>query len=157
MQRFPDLYLIVLLSTLGFNMLSNSRGSTSFLEIIGTSMFQLGGENSTQSLGVFIMLMVSWIVGSILLSSKSTFHRSVNNPKNELKFWQSLAIVFGISLIGTFIYWGFHAGYMGTLAEATVNTIDGVINQVIQTEKLLTVYYVLLRGVNLWICIFLSN
>ena len=61
----------LILATLGFNYVTNSNHSTSFIEILLTSLTRLEKNDNGIFLGVIVLLLVTWLVGTLLYAAES--------------------------------------------------------------------------------------
>jgi tetratricopeptide (TPR) repeat protein/O-antigen ligase len=148
--RFPQLrdafiygfILSILLTTIGFNMFSNSLGSSSFYEIIWNSLTKAGKGYSSSSYGVLIMAAVTWLVAAFVFASETvmTTNQDIQSKKSHL--WNSVFVILGISLFISLIFWFIHSSYMASLAETSANSLNAILHQVKKSEGLLTNYYV---------------
>jgi tetratricopeptide (TPR) repeat protein len=136
--------LSVLLTTIGFNMLSNSFGSTNNFEIIWNSITRAGKGYSASSFGVLIMVVVTWVTATLVFASETVSNSEPGDTDKNSQLWKSILVIMGISFLFSLIFWVIHASYMASLAGNSANSLDSIMRQVEKSERLLTNYYIYL-------------
>jgi len=129
------LVIAILVSTLGYNFLTNSTGLTSIFSIIWTSITQLPNRNWAFSSGVLGLILTTWVAMAVVLTSENTM------DKPGSSWLKSFGITFGISAALALLYWIWHAGSLASIASNTASNLDGVLKQVGRYEGLLGKYY----------------
>jgi tetratricopeptide (TPR) repeat protein len=126
----------VILSTLGFDYISNMQGSSSATSILWNSFTRLRGTDSNLSFGILALILTTWIVASIVFTAE---RQTVNAYSDGVKM---LATISGISIVLGLFFWIWHAGALASLATTTSNDLSGILQQIGRYEGLLTRFYI---------------
>jgi hypothetical protein len=136
--------IAILLSTLAYDMISNAQGAKSAFDILWNSIVRLRNSSLENSYGVLVLLLVSWLTAAVIMTSETI----ISLEEKAGQYAQNWGKVFGtILLISSslaVIFWVWHASGMAALARSTVNTLDGILRQVQNSEGILTKYYIYL-------------
>lgn len=124
--------LAIIMVTLGFNYISNEARSTSAFSIIGELI-------SSRYFGILLLLVSTWIIASVVISSESMINETSKGQTRGL--FLRIINILGLSGILTIIYYLWHAGHLANLASASVNSIEDLIIEVQHYENLLTNFY----------------
>jgi len=127
--------LSMVLVTLVFNFVSNSRGLSSVQAIFWNSLTQLPNRDFAASPGLFWMFLTTWLFMAIVMSAESS-------EREQIPWWKGLGIVLLGSLIPFALYAWVHANALASIATQSANTLDSVLQQVGRFEGLLTRFYV---------------
>jgi len=128
------LIISIVMVTLVFDFISNSRGSTSIPEIIWASLTRLPNRNYAFSPGLLFMFLTTWLFMSIVMG--------VEYVDRSLKsWWKGMGIILFGSLILFALYAIGHASALATIATQSANSLDSVLKQVGRFEGLLTRFY----------------
>lgn len=130
----------LLMTVMGYEYISNaSRASTAF-GLVWASLTQLardGGRN-----GIFPLVLTTWLVGAALVSSEFGSHFSQQTGISNREWLQSLVIGAGISIGIAVLFWLWHAAGLASLGREAARTIDDILRQVRDSEKILTTFYI---------------
>jgi tetratricopeptide (TPR) repeat protein len=126
----------IILATLGFDYLTNSSRTTNILKIISDSLTRLPNKENAMSLGILILIIITWIAGILLFATET-------GEKDENKIWVNKVWIMGaISAFIGALYWIFHAISLALLASASITTQSELLVQVNNIGSVLTKYYV---------------
>ncbi len=126
----------IVMVTLAYNYISNPRGSVSALEVVISAMSRLSNRNDAVSYGVLALVLTTWLMMAILLTSEANTSRKLSDWLRALGF--TLLISAGASLI----YWLWQAGSLAAIAGTTASNLEQVLEQVQRYENLLGFFYV---------------
>jgi O-antigen ligase len=126
----------IILATLGYDYVTNSIHSTSFVDIIINSLTHLANQDNRVSLGILLIVIIPSAVAGILLFATEIGDKSKNHP-----WMQSLGIITIISISIGILFWILHAVSLAVLASFTPINQNDVITQVNSIGSLLTKYY----------------
>jgi tetratricopeptide (TPR) repeat protein/O-antigen ligase len=134
------LVMALLLTTLGFEFVSNISRKTNALELVWasfTSPAKAGARN-----GVLPLLFTAWFIGALLLVSESI--QSLGEPvERALGTWlKMLGISLGVSLLIGSIFWFWNATGLISLGRVAAQTVNDILSQVISSEGILTTFYI---------------
>ena len=132
----PGLLITIVLITLGFDFVVNSRGLTSATGIIWAAFTRVPKLNDAISYGVLMMVLTSWLFMGIVFSTERS--------KEDNSLWKGIGLALGLSLAAGFIYWVWHAEGLASMARHSANTMEQVLAQVSRFEGLLSRFYVAL-------------
>lgn len=125
-----------ILATLGYDYLTNSSQSTSFISIIINSFTRLSNNNNAVSYGIFTLIFITWVAGSLLFASETA------DPDENHTWLRKLGIIGAISLLIGVIFWLIHSISLQVLAATTVQNEIELIAKVNNIGSLLTKYYI---------------
>jgi hypothetical protein len=127
----------IIIASLGYDYITNSIHSTSFIEILINSLTRLANQDNRVSFGVLLIVIIpSLIAGILLFASEAT-----NN--NDLRsLTQTIGIISGVSIFLGVLFWIFHAVSLASLASFVPVNQNDVISQVNSIGSLLTKYYI---------------
>ncbi|MBN1148421.1 MAG: O-antigen ligase family protein [Anaerolineales bacterium] len=137
------LIVAVLLTTLGFDLISNASRQGNASSIIKASLTYLPGEDRNSN-GVLALFLTSWLVGVLLLVSESVGNWLDVGQDYLATWWKMLATALGVSILLGLLFWLWHAGALAALTRAPGNSMEAVLDQVVHSEGLLTNYYIYL-------------
>ena len=125
----------IIIATLGFDYVTNSNHSKSFVAIVINSLTRLDNKDNAVSLGVLALIIITWIVGTLLFAAETDEHQ-------EMQTWlKTLGLMTVVSLVTGVFFWILHAISLATLASFTPTNQNDVITQVNSIGTLLTKYY----------------
>lgn len=125
----------IILVTLGFNYITNTGHNTSIISIILNSFSRLPNKDNAFSLGVLVLILMTWITGVLLFYVENEDDQPA---KIELRIVGYLAI---ISILIGVIYWLVHSLSLAILAGFKPTNQDDLLTQVNSIGSLLTKYY----------------
>jgi tetratricopeptide (TPR) repeat protein len=128
----------VILITLGYDFISNSRGGNTTIQVLVDSMVRLRNTSTSISYGVLAMILTSWLIASVVFASES------EHVQDDAAWVKNLVVILGSSLLLGMVYWLWHADGLASLARSTASTLDDVLVQIGRYESLLTKYYIFL-------------
>jgi tetratricopeptide (TPR) repeat protein/O-antigen ligase len=134
------LIMALLLTTLGFEFVSNVSRKTNALELVWasfTSPAKPGARN-----GVLPLLFTSWVIGVLLLVSESI--QSLDEPaERALQTWlKMIGTALGVSLLIAAVFWFWNASGLISLGRVAAQTVNDIISQVKSSEGILTTFYI---------------
>jgi tetratricopeptide (TPR) repeat protein len=125
----------IIIATLGFDFVTNSDQSKSFVTIIINSVTRLSNNNNAFSLGIFALIATTWIIGTLLFATETDNHQ-------EYRMWlKTFGVMTVTSLVIGVLFWILHSISLATLASFTPTNQDDLITQVNSIGSLLTKYY----------------
>ena len=145
----PGLLITIVLITLGFDFVANSRGLTSATGIIWAAFTRLPKLNDALSYGVLMMVLTSWLFTGIVFYTERS--------KEADALWNWIGIALGGSLAAGIIYWVWHAEGLASMARHSANTMEQVLAQVSRFEGLLSRFYVAIFVIVLVLAAILSE
>lgn len=125
----------MILVTLGFDYITNSNHSISFLNIIFDSLFKLGNKNDAFSLGVIALIGFTCAFGSLLYAVELEVLQDVRSWLKTVGSMAAIALFIGI------VFWLIHSISLGLLQSFVPKDQNDVITQVNNIGSLLTRYY----------------
>jgi tetratricopeptide (TPR) repeat protein len=137
------LIVAVLLTTLGFDFISNASREVTASKILRASLTFLPGPGRS-SYGVLALFITSWLVGVLLLVSEG-MDNLLDVTQDYLSIWVRMLVVALVTsaLLGL-IFWLWHAGALAALTRSPGNSLETILDQVVRSENLLTNYYIYL-------------
>jgi tetratricopeptide (TPR) repeat protein len=141
----------LILVTLGFDYITNSNHSTSFISIISNSMFRLPNKDNAFSMGIFALIGTAWLVGSLLYAAELEDSQDV---MSWLKVFGSMA---AIAFIIGLIFWLIQSISLGLLQTFIPKNPNDVITEVTRISSLLTRYYLYILLVIVLLAILLPD
>lgn len=128
----------VLVTTLGFNYITNVRGGDTAVDILLNSLVRLGGSGSSSSYGMLAMVLISWFVACLVLASENALYEETTD------WLKVLGGILGLSLLIASVFWLWHSSSLAALANVRAGTVQDVINLISRYEGLLARYYIYL-------------
>lgn len=129
----------LVLGTLGYLYISNASRSPSAAALIRESFTARAGSGS--AVGIFALVLTSWIAVSLLLVSEFLEHTRYEKQHATSVWLKMLATAVGLSLAVAGVYWFWHADLLAVLNRTTATNIQMVLEQVQRSEGLLARYY----------------
>ncbi len=126
----------IILATLGYDYVTNSTRTASFIGIIIDSFTRLPNKNNALSFGILSLIIITWVVGVMLFAAESADQTEKYNWHSKLWFLGLVSIATGV------LFWILQAISLAALASYSVTTIDELLTQVSNIGGLLTKYYV---------------
>jgi O-antigen ligase len=128
----------IILTTLGFDYITNASHSTSVISIIMNSLTKLVNKANVTSFGILSLIITSWLAGILLFSAEGEEH-------SEYKTWlKHLGLTATISAFIGLLFWLLHSISLAILAKFTPANQNDVLLQVNNISSLLTKYYLYL-------------
>jgi hypothetical protein len=128
----------ILITTMGFDYVTNSDHSKSFLTIIINSITRLNNKANAVSLGILALIATTWIISSLLFATETDDHQADHN------WLQTFTLMIFTSLVIGVLFWILHSISLATLASFTPANQNDVVTQVNSIGSLLTKYYLYL-------------
>jgi len=125
----------VIISTLGYDYITNSDHSRSVLVILVNSLTRLGNKDNAFSPGILALVLVTFIIGIFLLASENDDHQ------DHSSWLQSVGIMTLAGFAIGLFFWFLQAISLALLASFTPTSQNDVIAQVNNIGSLLTKYY----------------
>ena len=136
------------LSTLGYDYVTNSKRVLSTTEILWTSLTTLPNKDFQTSYGILALMVTLWLAAGVLFTAE-------NKAVNRENWLSALGLTLGISGGLGLVFWLIHAsGLAGVVRTAIIFqqqsggeiTLEGIIAQATKLEGLLTTYYFYIIG-----------
>jgi tetratricopeptide (TPR) repeat protein len=140
----------ILLTTLGFDLISNASRKSSAMGLIWASLTALPGSGSRSSPGILMLFLTAWLIGAALLVSESVrylpeiFSSTENAPDRTSTWLKMIGTALAVSLLLGLIFWLWHATSLVNLTRSPATNLQQVLAQVGSSEGLLTNFYVYL-------------
>ena len=128
----------LILTTLGYDFITNSARTTSIGKMISTSFTRLPNRDNALSYGVLALLLTVWLVGTLVVSAEN---KGINSKQT---WWKSFGATLGISGAIAFLFYVIHAGNLVGLSQVAVTSQADYIAQTDQLGGLLTTFYIYL-------------
>ncbi len=128
----------LLLTTLGYEFISNASHEPSAIGLVWaslTSRARPGGRN-----GVLPLLVTTWLIGVVLLSSESVRLSAQNIRSVNSEWLKIIGLGAAISLIVAYLFWLWNASGLVALSRETAQTVADILGQVQRSEGILTTY-----------------
>lgn len=126
----------IVLTTLGYNYLTNMKGQESALSVIWSALTRLPNRNDAVSYGILALVLSCWVMISTLLVGEQIQTQSPSKWLRSL----GLTLLFSAGIGG--IYWFIQAGSLASIARYTASDLNQVLQQVQRYENMLTIFYV---------------
>ncbi|HNB50778.1 MAG TPA: tetratricopeptide repeat protein, partial [Anaerolineales bacterium] len=148
-----------ILSTLGYDYITNSKRVINAGEIIWTSFTTLPNQDFRGSVGILALLITLWLAAAVLFTAEN---KSATSETWLSAFGLTLLVSGGLSAI----FWFTHAGELAnvvrtaaTIQQQNGNTVtwESIIAQADLLERLLTVYYLSLTALILALAAFVPS
>ncbi len=129
----------VILATLGYDYVTNSSHSTSFIAIIIDSLTRLPNKDNAISFGIFVLIfLIPWITGILLFAAETGDQLDNKNWMSKLGIMAVLSVSIGV------LFWILQGISLAGLASASVTNQNDLLAQVSNIGSLLTKYYIYL-------------
>lgn len=134
------LVMALLLTTLGYEFVSNVSRKTNALELVWAS-FTIPAKAGARN-GVLPLLFTSWFIGVLLLVSESI--QSLGEPaERALMTWlKMIGAALGVSLLVAVVFWIWNAAGLVSLGRVSAQTVNDILDQVKSSEGILTTFYI---------------
>jgi hypothetical protein len=126
----------MIIATLGYDYITNSNHSTSFIEIITNSLTRLSNQDNRVSFGVLLIVIIPSLLSGILL-----FASEAKITSNDSSIIQRIGVISGVSIFLGILFWILNAISLVLLASFVPANQSEVIMQVNSIGSLLTKYY----------------
>ncbi len=126
----------IILATLGYDYVTNSSHSASFIGIIIDSFTRLPNKNNALSFGILALIIITWVVGVLLFAAENSDQTGQYNWHSKLWFLALVSIATGV------LFWILQSISLSALASYTVTNEDELLSQVSAIGGLLTKYYI---------------
>jgi tetratricopeptide (TPR) repeat protein len=130
--------IAILLTTLGYNYVSNLARSTSALEVVWSSLTRLQNKDSVQAFGILALVVTTWLASALVFSAE-------NNQAKTPQIWLRM---FGVTILisGAIggLYWLIQAGNLAAIARITPRNQEDVLTQIAGFGNLLSAFYLFL-------------
>lgn len=126
----------LLLMTIGYAYITNSRHYTHAFDIIASSFTRLPNRGDALSYGVLALVLTTWLVASILWSVETSLTGSHKN------FWKKLGLILAGSFFTSFFFLFWHGAQMAALEGQTPDSVQELLAQVDQVGGMLTTFYI---------------
>ena len=146
-----SIILGIILATLGFDFITNPDHSTSLISIIINSLTRLNNKGDVVSLGVLVLILLTWIIGALLYTAE------LDDGQDGASWLKTLGLVAGISIAIGVIFWLLHSLSLAGLAGFVPHTQDDVLTEVNSIGALLTKYYLYIFLVMAVLALFLLD
>lgn len=126
----------LILTTLGYDYITNSARTASIGKIIISSFTRLPNRDNALSFGVLALILTTWLIGSLLFSAEN---KGVTNADT---WWRAFGTTLGVSGGVALLFYIIHAINLVKLGQVQVTTQEEIITQASTLGGLLTTYYV---------------
>lgn len=135
-----------MLSTLGYDYITNSKRVINAGEIIWTSFTTLPNKEFQTSFGILALLITLWLAAAVLFTAE-------NKAATRETWFSTFGITLLISGVLAGLFWFIHAGELAAVVRTAAKiqqdsgnivTWDSIVAQADRLEGLLTVYYLFL-------------
>ena len=138
----------LVLSTLGYDYITNSKRVISALEIIGTSITTLPNKEFQVSFGILALIITLWLAAAVLFTAE-------NKAVTRENWYSAFGLTLGVSGGLALLFWFIHASGLANVVRTAaliqqenggVVTLENIAAQATKLEGLLTTYYIFLVG-----------
>jgi len=134
------LVMALLLTTLGYEFVSNASRKTSTMALVWSS-FTVPAKAGARN-GVLPLILTSWVIGVVLLVSES-FQNLDEPDERALRTWlKMIGASLGVSLLIAVVFWLWNASGLISLGRVTAQTVNDVLSQVKSSEGIITTFYI---------------
>ena len=126
----------ILVSTIGFDVITNPSGLRSSFAVLWASLSRLPNQNWAYSPGILLLILTILFISIILQIAEASLEN------NNLRWWKTFGLVLGGTIFLSLIFWIWHASSLVTIAANTATDLSGVLSQVHRYEWLLTRYFI---------------
>ncbi len=133
--------LSILISTLGFNFITNSQRNTSVLGVVWQALVRLP-DSAGYSFGVLALIFTTWLIGAAVLVSEAVHTQADVTPSTS--WLKMFGLILTVSFVTAVIFWLVHAQALAAMAGINATNMDQVLDQVRRSEGLVTRYYLAL-------------
>ncbi|MCB9134928.1 MAG: O-antigen ligase family protein [Anaerolineales bacterium] len=136
----------IVLSTLGYDYITNSKRVISAADILWTSLTTLPNKEYQVSYGILALIITLWLAAGVLFTAEN---KAVTRENWLAAFGLTLGVSGGLALLFWFIHAGGLANVVRTAAliqqqNNNTVTLESITAQVTKLEGLLTTYYLYL-------------
>lgn len=125
----------IIIATLGFDYVTNSIHSTSIAVIILNSLTRLANQDNAVSLGILMLIIITWFSGILLYATENDKYLEKNSWLKDLGVMAIISISLGV------LFWILHGFSLAGLASFIPGNQNDVITEVNSIGSLLTKYY----------------
>lgn len=140
----------IILATLGFDYMTNAGHSKSIISIIIDAFTRLPNKDNAVSLGILILILMTWLIG-VLIFYVETNDQDSENDRNVF------ILTAGSSILIALIFWLLQSISLAVIAGFIPATRDEVLLQVKGIGFLLTKYYFFIFVVFIFMALFLPE
>jgi tetratricopeptide (TPR) repeat protein len=135
-----------MLSTLGYDYLTNSKRVISAVDILWTSITTLPNKEYQVSYGILALLITLWLAAAVLFTAE-------NKAVTRENWFSAFGLTLGVSGGLAFLFWFIHAGGLANVVRTAAMiqqqnnntvTLESILAQTTRLEGLLTTYYLFL-------------
>jgi tetratricopeptide (TPR) repeat protein len=126
----------IILTTLGYDYITNSGHNTSFISVVINSLTRLVSKDNAISLGVMALLTLTWVIGVLLFTAEYDENQEGNNGLRAFVLTGVASLIIGV------LFWILHAISLAILEGFSPANQNDVIMQVNSIGSLLTKYYI---------------
>jgi tetratricopeptide (TPR) repeat protein/O-antigen ligase len=126
----------MILVTLGFDYITNPNHTKIFTSVLYDALFTLSNKGNTFSPGVFLLVGITWLVGSSLYAAE------LEGSQKITSWLKTLGLMAAIALLIGGIFWLIHSIGLAFSQAFVPKNIDEVIMQISGIGSLLTLYYI---------------
>jgi tetratricopeptide (TPR) repeat protein len=141
----------IILATLGYDYVTNSSHSTSFLGIIIDSLTRLPNKENIFSLGVLLLIIITWVTGTLLFATENVEQAENHTWIYKLGFMGFTSLAIGV------LFWLWQGISLAIMASFKIVNQTDLISQVDNIGSLLTKYYLYIFMIFMMIAIFMNN
>jgi tetratricopeptide (TPR) repeat protein len=134
----PALLTSIVIATLGYNFLTNSRGLESAGAVIWNALTRLPNRSYAQSFGILALVLTTWLIWNLVLAAEES-----SSPRNAA-WMRSFGLSLAVSALIALGFWLLQAGRLASIARTTAANLQDVLDQVGRYENMLGVFYVVI-------------
>ena len=148
-----------MLSTLGYDYVTNSERVISALDIVWTSLTTLPNKDYQVSFGILALIITLWLAATVLFTAE-------NKTVNKSNWISAFCLTLGVSGGLAFLFWFIHASGLANVVRTAaliqqqnggVVDLESITAQATKLEGLLTTYYIFLTGLILLLARFVTG
>ncbi len=125
----------IILATLGFDYLTNPDHTKSVGAIILNSFTQLSNKENVFSLGVLLLIVITWLMGVLLYAAE------LEGTQDFRSWFKTLGLMAVVAFVIGLIFWFAHSASLAAIANFVPKTQNDVLAQVNSIGALLTKFY----------------
>ena len=134
------LVIALILTTLGYEFVSNASRKTNALELVWAS-FTTSAKAGARN-GVLPLIFTTWLIGVFLLVSESIQNLDEAAERSVQNWLKMIGTALGISFVIALVFWLWNAVGLIALGRVAAQTLNDILSQVKSSEGILTTYYV---------------
>ncbi len=143
----------IILSSLGFSLVTSQEGARSAGQILWSSLTRL--SDGSHSLGILAILTATWLLACLLAASEESGETIAREPTGGPVFFQHWGVILFSSLVITLLFWLWHSAGLASIARSQPGSVAEFMTQVARYGSELTKFYIYLFlwvvGIGWWL------